>query len=378
MSKAAYTNEVIRAPLTDSRMSDSRNFDAVPISTIPESGFIIRLPRSRALAKVAVFAAATFPGAAIAKDVSTTPNQGGSHMTTLQSVAHNLYTYATPDMLPAANSVDSSTPQQNLDAFGTDQVNKLQGFSVDFQQKTLSVTPEEGTLITDFECPPTDSPKRVEIESIQVFPGNKADVKFCPSEETIKVSKPDSNPMYADPMAKLLADPLRSEEDWIGDEYRKESNVYYECPQLPSRQNPKIKFKYNDETKVIRVGFDVGNISPYCDKPGQFVDKLTAQIKRPKQKQWRSVGRTVLVVETVKGALAARYGASEKVMRESARITETGDLRKPDRKLDSRILLKEMFVPNPAQKFIHDSNGGTTPLKYGSHTYRSYTKRISN
>jgi hypothetical protein len=378
MNKLGYEDRYNIIPLTDLRLAAANELDT---SSAPELNWSQRLGRSGTVAGFAIAAVAAFPGAALAKRTAQKSNTG-QEITAIQSGANDLYTFASPDILPVASSADGVINQQNLNNFGEHQVNEIVGFNMNFTQRTIGVTSAEGSLTTTFECPPTDNPKNIEIQSIKVNPSNKANVEFCPSLDNIVVTKPNtSDPTYPNALEGFLNDPLRQGQ-WGGDEYQKNNNLYYECPLEPLHQDPRFKLKYSRTTGKLNVAMDGSNASKYCNETGMETDRVTGQVVEVTKKgkrHVRNVGRSALIINGLDMPLVYGYGLSFSQVRERGNITEIGDICvDKSRKIKSvgvRAKVKESYRPDHAQDFVHDHQGGTFPMRSMSKTYTSRTKK---
>jgi hypothetical protein len=328
-------------------------------------------PRGAAI----VLSAAAFgaPAAASANKPHSRIGTSPASLEPLPSHVEGLYTMAAPDMLPA----DFSQP--SLDAFGAEQVDDLVGFSIDFQQPTLNVAAGIDSLEINYACPPADVKQRTPaIESLQVLPNHQANADFCPSKDIIDVTIPNAaDPVLPEAEDALASDTIR-QEPWGGDKYLGD-NMYFSCPEVPKRQFPRLAFKLKRDPATgnyIQAAFDAGNTSPYCDEVGLFYEKLSVYAGRLHHKLHK-VGRSLMEIEGIKDPLMfnPKYKLSPEQIRNTATISDLGNLCESGSKLTMQLRAQYGFIANRHQDFVDPSDGTQfvkkyVPMRSGSRTYK--------
>jgi hypothetical protein len=371
MNRLNYNIETNTIPSTDLRLIDFEEIDSSTYHAY-EPTRLQRLGRSGRIAGLAITVAAAFPGAVVAKKPSASPS-AKSPITARPSVASGVYTHSTPEFTGFPES---------LNEFGGVQVNAIPGLNLDFKQTTLGVTPEGDSLNIDYACPENTISTQIPIDSINVHPGNKADVAFCATKDSIIVTKPSTtNPTYSVALEGYLNDPLRNK-PWGGDEYQKNNNLYYECPLEPMYQDPRFNLRYSRKAGELNVNLDGSNASKYCDETGMETEKVTAQVVEVSKKgkrHVRNIGRSALFIDGLDMTLAYGYGFDSRQIREHGVITEVGDIcedkSSKTKSIGIRVKTQESFTSNHAQEFVHDHLGGTFPLRSKSKSYTSGIKK---
>lgn len=307
-------------------------------------------------------------------NAEATPNKARASQA-LSPATFNVFTNTNPDAVLQAASQQQSPAE--LNAIGGALVNTIPGHSVDFKQPTLSIEgiPSQTARAT-FACPSSSSSLApTSLQSVEILPENRAQVTPCPSRMIVTESTVNPNdPALAGAIAKFRSDPYRSGEDWAGNDWR--LNVFFDCPDRVTTQDPHINLKYNPQKGVAKVSFYGAGMGQYCDIVGRYSERVYVLVKKNGGK-FKKMGTVALHNDGLPEILGSMYSIPLRYKRSSVEIPNVGKLCTGNKKnrIQARALVVYQFKGKQSQRFQSQA-GRSIGIRSTSKAYKNPVQTI--